>query len=209
MTRRIAIYGAGGFGREIAPLAADADIVFVSDLGDEQRLRINGHAVIAFETLGAPSHCDREVILAVGSSAQRQALAEKCTSAGLTFGQVSAPTARILHDVELGEGAVICDYAVLTSNVRTGKHFQMNLFAYVAHDCVIGDYVTLAPRVSCNGRVVIEDGAYIGTGACLRQGSAGRPLRIGAGAVVGMGAVVTRDIPPGETWVGIPARRQS
>ena len=95
---------------------------------------------------------------------------------------------------------------MITSNARIGRFFHLNIFSYVAHDCDIGDFVTFAPKVSCNGNVVIEDGAYIGTGAILRQGTPGRPLRIGAGAVVGMGAVVTRDVAAGVTVIGCPAR---
>jgi acetyltransferase-like isoleucine patch superfamily enzyme len=82
-----------------------------------------------------------------------------------------------------------------------------NIYSYVAHDCRIGDFVTFAPRACCNGNVVIEDHAYIGTGAVIRQGRPGRSLVIGRGVVVvGMGAVVTRDVPPGVTVVGNPAR---
>ncbi len=68
-------------------------------------------------------------------------------------------------------------------------HFHANLYSYVAHDWVIGDFVTFAPGVKCNGNIIIEDHAYIGTGA-----------------VVGMGAVVTKDVPAGATVVGNPAR---
>ena len=71
---------------------------------------------------------------------------------------------------------------------------------------MVGDFVTFAPRVCCNGNVVIEDGAYIGTGALLKQGSPDKPDVIGKGAVVGMGSVVTNDVPPGVTVVGNPAR---
>ena len=66
---------------------------------------------------------------------------------------------------------------------------------------MIGDYVTFAPAVRCNGNVTIGDGAYIGAGAIIRQG-----LTIGAGATIGMGAVVTKAVPAGETWIGNPAR---
>ena len=71
---------------------------------------------------------------------------------------------------------------------------------------MIGDFVTFAPGVKCNGNVHIHDHAYIGSGAVIRQGIPGRPLVVGRGAVVGMGAVVTKDVPPGVTVVGNPAR---
>ena len=71
---------------------------------------------------------------------------------------------------------------------------------------MVGDFVTLAPGVQCNGNVVIEDHAYIGAGAVIKQGQPGKPLVIGSGAMVGMGAVVTKSIPPGITVVGNPAR---
>src|SRR5690606_10466985 len=91
--------------------------------------------------------------------------------------------------VEIGEGAVFCSNTMVTGSARIGKQFQCNIYSYVAHDCVIGDYVTFAPRVSCNGNVHIEDFAYIGTGAVIKQGTPDKPLRIGRGATVGMGAV--------------------
>ncbi len=71
---------------------------------------------------------------------------------------------------------------------------------------MVGDFVTFAPGVHCNGNVVIEDHAYIGTGAILKQGQPGKPLVIGRGAVVGMGAVVTKSVAAGATVVGNPAR---
>jgi acetyltransferase-like isoleucine patch superfamily enzyme len=94
----------------------------------------------------------------------------------------------------------------LTSNIRIGRHFHANLYSCVEHDCVIGDFVTFAPGVRCNGNVHIGDHAYIGAGAIIRQGVAGAPVEIGAGAVIGMGAVVTRSVAPGMVVAGNPAR---
>ena len=112
-----------------------------------------------------------------------------------------------MDDVQIGEGAILCPFVTLTSNIRIGKHFHANLYSYVEHDCIIGDYVTFAPGVKCNGNVVIEDYAYIGAGAVIKQGQPGRPLVIGRGAVIGMGAVVTKSVPPGVTVIGNPARQ--
>jgi sugar O-acyltransferase (sialic acid O-acetyltransferase NeuD family) len=126
--------------------------------------------------------------------------------AGMQFFNVIAVSAVMMDSIELGEGALISPFVTLTSNISIGAHFQANLYSYVEHDCVIGDFVTFAPRVCCNGNVHIGDHAYIGTGAVIRQGRNGDPLRIGTGAVVGMGAVVTRDVEPYATVVGVPAR---
>ncbi|MEL6737032.1 MAG: acetyltransferase, partial [Pseudomonadota bacterium] len=81
-----------------------------------------------------------------------------------------------------------------------------NIYSYVAHDSIVGDYVTLGPRVSVNGRVSIEDGAYIGSGATILPGNPDKFLVIGAGATVGAGAIVTKSVKPGEVVVGNPAR---
>ncbi len=78
--------------------------------------------------------------------------------------------------------------------------------AYVSHDCIIGDYVTLAPGVHCNGNIHIHNHAYVGTGAILKQGSSSKPLTTGKGAIIGMGSVVTKDVPAFTTVIGNPAR---
>lgn len=214
---RFAIYGCSGFGREVAPLARDAAlayghevdpadaVVFVDDDPTTIGTLKNGIPVISFDTLRT-EHADRLVVIAIGSSSVRRALVAKCEAAGLKFGNVSADNARFLDEVSLGEGAIFCDFSMATSNVRIGRHFHANIYSYVAHDCVIGDFVTLAPKACVNGNVIIEDDAYIGTGAVIKQGTPEKPLRIGKGAVVGMGAVVTKDVAAGAVVVGNPAR---
>lgn len=106
----------------------------------------------------------------------------------------------------IGDGAILCANTMVTSNARIGRHFQCDIYSYVAHDCVIGDFVTFAPSVHCNGNVHIRDHAYIGTGAVIKQGSSSKPIVIGEGAILGMGAVVTRDVAPFTTVVGSPAK---
>jgi len=208
----VAVYGASGFGREIMPLAkaqyhamfADVRFIFVDDGAEQDSL--NGYPILTYSDFLALEAINKFVILAIANSAVRENLIEKCEADEIGILSVVADNAVILDEVEIGEGAILCHFTQLTSNIKIGKQFHANIYSYVAHDCVIGDYVTFASGVRCNGNIHIEDHAYIGTGAIIKQGTPSKPLVIGKGAVVGMGAVVTKDVPPGVTVIGNPAR---
>ena len=209
---QVAIFGASGCGRGVMPLARKQwdnsgepyQLVFVDD--NPPAAECNGHKVLTYaEWLAQPAN-SRHVNIAIADSVVRQRLVERCMADGVQFFEVRADNVVQLDDVQLDEGATLCPFVTLTSNIRIGKHFHANLYSYAEHDCVIGDYVTFAPGVKCNGNVVIQDHAYIGTGAVIKQGQPGNPIVIGRGAVVGMGAVVTKSVPAGVTVVGNPAR---
>lgn len=205
-----AIYGASGFGREIIPLVKNqlqgqgCHIIFVDD--DINLTSVNGYQVKKWDDfISIPSE-KKFINIAIANASTRKKLTVKCEEAGISFFNVVAENAIQLDSNEIGEGAIFCPFSMLTSNVKIGKHFHLNIYSYIAHDCIVGDYVTVAPMVQCNGNVVIQDHAYIGTGAIIKQGTPDRPIVIGEGAVVGMGAVVTKDVLPFTTVVGNPAR---
>ncbi|MCY1303810.1 GDP-perosamine N-acetyltransferase [compost metagenome] len=144
--------------------------------------------------------------MAIGDSKVRQRIAEFCLAQRIEPFPIIASSAVLLESNEIGEGCMISEQTIITSNVKIGRFFQVNCQCNISHDCVIGDYVTFAPGVKCNGNVTIGDHAYLGAGALIKQGRYGKPLVIGEGAVVGMGAVVTKDVEPYTTVVGSPAR---
>lgn len=210
MSELIGVYGAGGFGREVMPLVRsqcagqDAHFVFVDDAN--KRVEVNGHPILSWAAFLAAPASSRSVTIAIASSAVREKLAERCAKAGVSLINVKADNAQIGDAVVIGEGAILQAFTFITGNSRIGRHFHANHHSYVSHDCIIGDFVTFAPGVHCNGNISIGDHVYIGSGAVIRQGSPERRITIGAEAFIGMGAVVTKDVPPGVTVIGNPAR---
>lgn len=207
------VFGASGCGRGVMPLARQQltqvgvgldQLVFVDDAPESAML--NGQRLLTYAQFLTTPARQRHVVLAIANSVVREKLAQRCAADGVRPWSVVAPNIVRMDAVELGDGAIISPFVTLTSNIRIGKYFHANLYSYVEHDCVVGDFVTFAPGVQCNGNVVIEDHVYIGAGAVLKQGRPGKPLVIGRGAVVGMGAVVTKSVLPGTTVVGNPAR---
>jgi sugar O-acyltransferase (sialic acid O-acetyltransferase NeuD family) len=203
LSRLIGVYGAGGCGRGIMPLLRaqypQSELVFIDD-GKAPGF-VNDHAILTWTDFLENQAEEKSVSIAVAASHIRENLAEKCATANIPLIEARAASVVQMDDVVIGNGACLSPFVTLTSNIRIGRCFHANVYSYVEHDCVIGDFVTFAPGAKVNGNVTIGDHAYIGAGALIRQG-----LRIGAGAIVGMGAVVTRVVPPGVTVVGNPAK---
>lgn len=208
-----AVYGTGGCGRGIMPLAramlSKVDIppdrlVFVDDSA-LVAATVNGHAVLNYEAFLNVPAINRYVAVGIASGRVRSKLVERCARDGVNPWSVTADNVVTMDEVEIGEGAILSPFVTFTSNIRVGRHFHANIYSHVEHDCQIGDFVTFAPAAKCNGNTVIEDFAYIGSNAVIRQGTVDQPLVIGKGAVVGMGAVVTKSVAPGVTVVGNPA----
>lgn len=210
-----ALVGTGGFGREVMPLAAvmlqklnpdkNYKLVFVTE-EKTSKILVNDYEVFSLEEYLNAEASEKFFNIAIANFKVRQRIAELLISHGITPFRIDAPNIIELDKNNIGPGAILCPFTTITSNVTIGKFFHANIYSYIAHDCQIGDFVTFAPNVHCNGNIIIEDHVYVGTGAIIRQGTSDQPIILGQGSIIGMGAVVTKSVPPHVTVIGNPAR---
>lgn len=205
--KELAIYGAGGFARELAWLAESCGhrvLCFVDDNPVLQGVQINGFPVMGLDDAAA-RFSRIAVVPGIGSPRSRQAVMEKAIGIGFQPVSLIHPRVEMSRWMDMGEGAVICAGSLLTTNIIIGKQVQINLDCTIGHDVVIGDYTTLAPGVHISGWVHFGKRVYVGTGTVFINGTEEHPLTIGDDVVIGAGACVTRSIDSG-TWVGVPAK---
>lgn len=208
---RLLIFGAGGFGREVAWLARQCwgDRIELCFIVDRPEYLVDDVGGIPVRILhDCTSQWDTHYVVALGEPALREAAAAACEAQGLTAGTLVHPRVEASDSVVAGVGSVICAGSILTVDVELGAHVQVNLGCTIGHDTRVGAFSTLSPGAHVSGNVAIGRGVYIGTGASIINGHAGRPLVIGDAAVVAAGACVTSSVEPGAMVAGVPAVRK-
>lgn len=211
--QQVAVYGAGGFAREVAWLVQSCNdseelyqiVCFIDDDPATHGTLVNDIPSMSLEAV-CQRFSEAAVVIGIGAPQTRQRVAEKVAAAGLKVATIIHPRTEISRWVEVGEGTVICAGNILTTNIVLGKQVQINLDCTIGHDVIMDDYSTLAPGVHISGCVRLGKRVYVGTGAVIINGTQDTPIVIGDDAVVGAAACVTKSVPPGLTVVGIPAK---
>lgn len=201
------ILGAGGFARETALVYATTGSHFDGYVSDDTTQW--GLTYEFGDCLGNIEGIEDPYVYftpGVGSPELKKQLVERALAKGWrpqTMISMRAMLPISFRDAKfsVGEGSVICSGVSGTVNVKIGKYVNINLNCTLGHDCVIEDYVNLTPDVNVSGNVHIKEMADIGCGAVILPG-----VTIGRRSVVGAGAVVTKDVPDGEVWIGVPAQ---
>jgi len=206
---QIAIYGASGFGREVAWLIETCNsyeaVCFIDDNISKYGASLNGIPVMSLEQ-AREKFPNARVVGGVGAPKIREKLMEKACLAGFAFETIIHPRVEHSQWIEIGIGTVICAGNILTTNIRLGKHIQINLDCTIGHDVIMGDFTTLAPGVHVSGWIHFGKRVYVGTGAVIINGTEENPIIIGDDAVIGAGAAVINHVRAGATVVGVPAR---
>ncbi len=209
-----AVYGYGGFAREVMPIFNDQytkerNVFVVHQKFMPKTKIINSNEILSFEDFIKIDNEQKSIVIAISDSLKRYNISNEIDKANIQRMNLISNKSIIMDSVEISSGAVICPFVTLTSNITIGDNFHANIYSYVAHDCVIGNNVTFAPSVKCNGNVIIEDNVYIGTGAIIKQGKEDNPIIIRENSIVAPGSYVTKNVEPDTTVYGNPAQKLS
>lgn len=209
--KKIAVFGAGGFGREVHMLIEQINKTspqweftgFFDDDAGKHNKRINNQPVLG--GLDAVNSIKEELhlVFAIGNPKVKRSLVKRISNPLIKFPVLIHPNVLLGSPefLEIGEGTIICASNIITTNIKIGRHVILNLACTVGHDTVIEDYCSFMPTVNVSGEVLIREGVFVGTGAKIIN-----QLEVGANSVIGAGAVVAKNIPADCTAVGVPAK---
>jgi sugar O-acyltransferase (sialic acid O-acetyltransferase NeuD family) len=206
--KKIGIIGAGGFGKETLCCLIDSlahtslkieDIAcfLVSDEHFESDV-VLGIPVVPLSKFEPKNY---DVVVAVGDPVSRRKIVENLPK-NTTFTTIIHPKASISKWVDIGEGSIITAGAVLTCDIKIGKHAHINLHTSIGHDCQIGDFFTTAPAANISGHCHLGDCVYIGTNASIRE-----KISICSHVTIGMGGIVTKNIDEAGVYIGNPVKK--
>ncbi len=209
MNKDLVIFGAGGFGREIHQIVEDLNkdertwnFIGFLDGNDD----LHGTEVHRFPILGGlewlKQHPNTFVVNSIGNPAIRKKIVQEILNFGHSrFASLIHPTAWVGNRVDIGPGTVLLAGALVSTDISIGSHTILNRNCTIGHDVIIEDFVTIAPSANITGSTRIGQGCDLGAACTVVNG-----VSVGRWSIVGAGAVVTKNLPPNVTAVGIPAK---
>ena len=203
------IYGAGGFGRSVLPILKEkvddlSSILFIDDYSNKKYC--NNIKIIKSKNLKFDNE-NNKIFIAISSIDTRRLIVNKNKSFFKKKYNLISKKSLIFDELQIGKGNIISPFCTIGSNVKIGNFVHMNLYSYVEHDCIIGNYVTLSPGVKCNGNVIIEDNVFIGSGAIIGNGTSKKPIIIGKGSIIGTGAIILKNLKKNSKIIALPPKK--
>lgn len=207
--KKIVIIGAGGFGREIQWLIErinkenrEWELVGFLDDGVSPGKLVNGVPVLGGIEYVMNMEDEMSVVCAIGNSQTRKKIIYKIEEReNLSFPNLIDTDVQMSENIRLGHGNIICAGSILTVDIEIKDFVIINLGCTVGHDAILNSFATVYPSVNISGMTKIGSSVELGTGVQIIQG-----IQIGDETIVGAGAVVTKDLPPECTAVGVPAK---
>jgi len=207
----IAIYGAGGFGREVACLIniinkenLKWNIIGFFDDGKDVGFKTEyGEVLGNIDTLNSWEK-PLDIVIAVGNPDNVKKIAESISNPLVEFPNVIAPTVTFLDDknVKIGKGNLFCTGCMVSCNVTIGNFNMFNGHIPIGHDCVIGNYNVVMPSTNISGGVEIGECNFLGVQSVVLQ-----YVKIGNNVKLGANSVMIRKAKDGCLYMGNPAMK--
>lgn len=210
----IAIFGAGGFGREMASLLKRINQNkptwnFVGFYDDDTRNKPIGYKNEYGEILGSTKELNDyskplSLILAIGKPIALRAVYEKITNTLIDFPNIIAPEASILdlENFSMGKGNILCSFSSMSCNVRLGDFNVFNNRVSLGHDVHIGGFNAFMTASRICGGTQIGMLNFFGVSAVVLPG-----IKIGTGTTIGANSVVMRNTKDNTLYIGNPAKK--
>ena len=204
---RIVIVGAGGFGREVLHWFRDAWPACLSRVAGflSADPRSLGAAAGGLSVIGDPRTFEPRpgdgFVMGIGIPGVRRRVAESLADRGATFLTLVHPTAIVAPNAALGEGSILCPYAVVSDAARLGRHVLLNYHASLGHDAAAGDFAVLSPYATLGGSAHVGDDVFMGMHASVGPGKT-----LGARCKVSANSCALADAPPDSIVFGVPGR---
>ena len=205
--KKLIVYGAGEFGSLIANVLSYHDDLEIAAYGDDDPQKtvdhIDGIPVFGQKDLlnFAEQNNIKLAITAIGNNTIRAEKFNLLKNTGFQMISIVHPQALIDTKVSYGDNVIIEMGTAIHTNSKIGNNVFLGGEALIGHHNIIGDHVLVGGNVSFGGSVVVEDYVSLGVGASIKPG-----IRLGEGSVIGVGAAVIKDVEPGTTVVGVPAK---
>ncbi len=207
---KIGIFGTSGMAREAGDiaLALGLEPIYVAR-NETERDTWNYSGTVILEK-NIVQFLALPFVIGIGTNEIRRKVAERFFGQ-IQFTNLVHPSATFGHDqrerLEQCQGLIVAAGVRLTSSIEVGDFAIFNQNVTVAHDCVVEDYVHIAPGANISGNVHLKEGCWVGAGAVINQGANDKKLTINQGAMIGSGAVVIGDCEPNTVYAGVPAKR--
>lgn len=210
--KEIAIYGAGGFGREVACLLKKIneeeptwELVGFFDDGIEIGTQVShfGKVLGGINELNAwPT--ELSIAITIGSPKIVQGLVSKITNTNILFPNIIAPTVYFAdpETFKIGKGNIIQKHCSFSCDVTIGDFNVMDGADVFGHDDVVGSFNTFMPAMRISGEVIIGDGNFFGVGSIILQ-----QIKVGNNIRLGAGSVLMRKPKEGFLYMGNPAKK--
>jgi sugar O-acyltransferase (sialic acid O-acetyltransferase NeuD family) len=206
MAKQVFIIGAGGFARETFDVYIDLNreedvLGFLEENCKKDGEMLNGrpiHDISYFNSFNKPKN-EFLLIGAMGSTKRRRLLT-RLENEGFQFDTIIHKSVIKSRWVKIGAGSIITPGVIMTCQVELGRHVIVNLGVRIGHDVTIGNFTTLSPGVEIMGCAALGEQVYVGTNATVID-----HVKVGNGAIIAAGAVVTKDVLEMALVAGVPA----